>query len=289
MDSAMQSEPNAVGRSLARSRLSSWWASRYGARLLLEIGICGGLLVVYRAIRMVNKTDLGDAFRNAHEIVRLERSLGLPFEDNIQRWLIDHELIVKGLNWYYILFHFPMAIGLLLWLYLWHGDRYRGFRNLMAYVTFSALLIHLVYPLAPPRMMAGFVDTMERYGPSIYDPNALRGAANQIAAMPSLHFGWAMIVAIAVITVARSSWRWLILLHPALMALAIIGTANHWWMDAAAAAILILGGIAVWRFVAAWIGDRQWSWAKLRFETSAGIAQLEAFANAPAEQPCVGD
>ncbi|HWL42526.1 MAG TPA: phosphatase PAP2 family protein [Ilumatobacter sp.] len=270
----------------ARSRVRSWWGGRYGARLLVEIGICGGLLMIYRAIRMLNKTDLREAFRNAHEIVRLEQSLGMPFEDDIQRWLIEHELIIKGLNWYYILFHFPVAIALLLWLYLWHGDRYRGFRNLMAFVTFAALVIHLVYPLAPPRMMANFVDTMEAVGPNIYPPNALKGAANQLAAMPSLHFGWAMIEAIAVISVARSRWRWLILLHPALMTLAIIGTANHWWMDAAAAAVLILGAIAVWRVVAAWIGDRRWSWAKFRFETGAGIAQLEAFANEPTTQPC---
>lgn len=274
---------------VAPSRVYTWWTGRYGARMLFEIAICGGLLMIYRAIRMVNKTDLRDAFSNAHEVVRLERSLGMPFEDNIQRFLIEHELIVKGLNWYYILFHFPIAIALLLWLYLWHGDRYRGFRNLMAYVTFSALLIHLVYPLAPPRMMAGFVDTMEAFGPNIYPPNALKGAANQIAAMPSLHFGWAMIEAIAVISVARTAWRWLILLHPALMTLAIIGTANHWWIDAAAAAVLILGGIAVWRAASVWIGDRHWSWTKFRFETQAGIAQLEAFANEPSSQPCRAD
>ena len=71
----------------------------------------------------------------------------------------------------------------------------------MAFVTFVALVIHLVFPLAPPRMMTGFVDTMREFGPNIYPKNALDGAANQIAAMPSLHFGWAMIAAIAVITV----------------------------------------------------------------------------------------
>lgn len=271
------------------SRLRAWWSGRYGARLLVEVAICGALLMIYRGIRMISKTNLADAFRNAHEVIRLERSLGMPFEDDIQRWLIEHELIVRGLNWYYILFHFPVAIGLLLWLYLWHGDRYRGFRNLMAYVTFSALVIHLIYPLAPPRMMTGFVDTMEWLGPNIYPANAVKGAANQIAAMPSLHFGWAMIAAIAVISVARSRWRWLILLHPALMGLAIVGTANHWWIDGAAAGILILGGIAVWRAAAAWIGDRHWSWTKFRFETKAGIAQLEAFANEPASHPCRAD
>ncbi len=84
------------------------------------------------------------------------------------------------LNHYYILFHFPTAIALLLWLYLRHPDRYLPFRNLMAVVTFAALVIHLVFPLAPPRMMTGFVDTMP-IRPEHLPENTLDGAANQIA------------------------------------------------------------------------------------------------------------
>jgi len=273
--------PPAAASLTERSRLARWWTGRYGLQLLFEIAFCGGLLMLYRAIRLVNKGDLRTAFANTREIVRLEHSLGMPFEDNIQRLLLDHEWIVKSLNWYYILFHFPLAIGMLLWLYLWHGDRYKAFRNLMAFVTFAALVIHLVYPLAPPRMMTGFVDTMAEFGPNIYPPNAVKGAANQIAAMPSLHFGWAMIESIAVVSVLKSRWRWLIVVHPFLMALAIIATANHWWIDAAAAGVIILGAIAAWRVLKAWVGDRHWSWTRLRFETDAAIARLERYANAP--------
>ena len=274
MGTAVRARGGGVSGSLA-----AWWRSRYGARLLFEIAICAGLLVIYRAIRTVNKTDLRTAFANASDVVRLESWLGLPFEDNLQRWLLDHPTLIKLLNHYYIWFHFPAAIGLLLWMYLRHQDRYYVVRNLMAFVTFSALIIHLLYPLAPPRMMSGFVDTMREYGPSIYPKNALDGAANQIAAMPSLHFGWAMIEAMTVIWVLKSRWRFLIVIHPILMALSIIATANHWWIDAAAAALLIIAGIVVWRSITAWIGDRHWSWTRMRFQTEAGIEQLETLAN----------
>jgi hypothetical protein len=260
--------------------VASWWRSRYGRQLLIEIGIVGGLLMTYRAIRTVNKSDFRAAFSHARKIVRFEEWLGLPFEDNLQRFLLDHPTIIKLLNHYYIWFHFPAAIALLLWLYLRHPERYRGFRNLMAFVTFTGLVMHLVFPLAPPRMMAGFVDTMQTFGPSIYSPNALDGAANQIAAMPSLHFGWAMIEAIAVIMVLKSRWRWVIVIHPALMVLSILATANHWWIDAAAAGVLVIVAIGVWRFAARWIGDRHWSWTRLRFQTAAGIERLESHANA---------
>ena len=143
------------------------------------------------------------------------------------------------MNHYYLWFHFPVAIGLLAWLYWRHNDHYFYIRRLMAVVTFVALVIHVAYPLAPPRMMHGFVDTMFRYGPSIYTRNTLEGAANQIAAMPSLHFGWAVIAAMAVVQVNRSRWRYVAVLHPFLMGTAIVATANHWWVDAAAAGLII--------------------------------------------------
>jgi len=245
----------------------SWWRGRYGRQFLVELAICGGLFIAYRTIRVFTRTDLRAAFANARDIVRLEQWLGLPFEDNLQAFLLDHPTIIKLLNHYYVWFHFPTVIALLLWLYLRHPGRYRPVRNLLAFVTFAALLIHLVFPLAPPRMMTGFgfVDTMQIFGPSIYPQNALQGAANQIAAMPSLHFGWALIEAIAVVMTLTSRWRYVVIAHPVLMTLAIIATGNHWWIDAAAAAFLVLAGIGGWRVAARWVGDREWSWSRLRF------------------------
>ena len=261
--------------------VAGWWRSRYGAQMLFEIAIVAALLMIYRSIRTLNRTDLGTAFSNARDIVRFESWLGLPFEDDLQSFLLDHPSLIKALNHYYVWFHFPTAIALLLWLYLRHSHAYRSFRNLMAFSTFTGLIIHLLFPLAPPRMMDGFVDTMARYGPEIYPRNPLDGAANQIAAMPSLHFAWAMIAAIAVVSVLSSPWRWLVVVHPVLMTLSIIATANHWWIDAAAAALLVVAGIALWRVLTRWVGDRRWSWAAMRFQAGDGIRKLEDLANEP--------
>ena len=219
--------------------LASWWRSRYGLRLLLEVGLVVGLLLTYMRVRQFTRGDLRAAFRNTREVMQFERWIGLPFEDNLQRALLQHPELVRFLNHYYLWFHFPVAIGLLIWLYWRHNDHYFYIRRLMAVVTFVALVIHVAFPLAPPRMMPGFVDTMFRYGPSIYTRNTLEGAANQIAAMPSLHFGWAVIAAMAVVHVNRSRWRYVAVLHPILMATAIVATANHWWVDAAAAGLII--------------------------------------------------
>ena len=63
------------------------------------------------------------------------------------------------------------------------------------------------------------------------------------------------------------------------MTLSIIATANHWWIDAAAAAVLVLAAIAGWRVLKVWAGDRRWSWTRMRFQAADGVDQLETLAN----------
>jgi hypothetical protein len=111
----------------------------------------------------------------------------------------------------------------------------------LAAVTAAALVLHLLFPLAPPRMLAatGLVDTARVYGPSVYGSPATDSLSNQFAAMPSLHFGWALMVAVGLIVATRSRWRRLWLLHPALTLLVIVGTANHYWLDAIVATGLL--------------------------------------------------
>ncbi|MDB0005937.1 phosphatase PAP2 family protein [Ilumatobacteraceae bacterium] len=220
------------------SRLKAWWTSRAGGPFIAELAIASGLLLMYRGVRSFTRTDLSDAFRHARLVVELEHWLGAFIEDDIQSMLLHHPDLIRGLNHYYLWMHFPIAVGLLLWAYCRHPQKYSVVRTEMALLTFAALVLHVVFPLAPPRMMPGFVDTMMRFGPSIYPRSALEGTANQIAAMPSLHFGWALLAALWFLRLTAGRLRTLVLVHPAVMLLAIIATANHWWIDAAAAALL---------------------------------------------------
>jgi hypothetical protein len=63
--------------------------------------------------------------------------------------------------------------------------------------------------------------------------------ADEFSAMPSVHVGWALIVAIAVITVSRSRWRWLTAAYPVLTLLVVVVTANHFWLDGIVAGLLV--------------------------------------------------
>jgi len=85
----------------------------------------------------------------------------------------------------------------------------------------------------------GFVDTGELLGQSVYSSPAAQSMSNQFAAMPSLHVGWALAVAIAVIGATTSRWRWLWLIHPALTLLVVVVTGNHYWLDALVATALL--------------------------------------------------
>jgi hypothetical protein len=108
--------------------------------------------------------------------------------------------------------------------------------------------MHLLYPLAPPRMLPqhGFVDTGVRFGQSVYGPVAgSDGLANQFAAMPSLHFGWALGVALALAAVTAGRLRLLWFVHPAATFIVIVVTANHFWLDGLVAAVLVGVAIAV--------------------------------------------
>jgi len=168
-----------------------------------------------------------------------ERVLYLPSETDLQRLILPHPLLVQACNYYYDILHFPLLGACLIWLYTRHRADYPRIRTTVALFTGISLLIQLI-PVAPPRLLAstGMVDTAVQYGQSVY---AWGGGfnADEFSAMPSVHVGWALIVAIAVITVSRSRWRWLAAAYPVLTLLVVVVTANHFWLDGIAAGLLV--------------------------------------------------
>ncbi|MGH3125514.1 MAG: phosphatase PAP2 family protein, partial [Streptosporangiaceae bacterium] len=68
-----------------------------------------------------------------------------------------------------------------------------------------------------------------------------------LSAMPSVHVGWSLLVALVVVQVSRSRWRWLALGYPVFTLLAVVVTANHFWLDGIAAAALLALALAVQR------------------------------------------
>ncbi|MGX1567298.1 phosphatase PAP2 family protein [Streptomyces sp. NPDC055506] len=215
--------------------------------LVRELLLVAGLFLVYKFGRQLATGHTGEAFHNARRVWDFERAVHLPGEGAVQSLLLHGDGLAHVANTYYAAVHFPATVAFLVWLYLRRPAHYVWARRVLAAVTAAALALHLLFPLAPPRMLAatGLVDTARVYGPSVYGDPTTDSLSNQFAAMPSLHFGWALMVAIGLIVATRSRWRLLWLLHPLLTLLVIVGTANHYWLDAIVATALLGLALAV--------------------------------------------
>ncbi|MBF6337168.1 inositol phosphorylceramide synthase [Nocardia abscessus] len=222
-----------------------------GGEALGQLLLITVLYLGYRAGRLVTADHTGRAMVNAHGLLGLERRLGLPDEQQVQALFLHRDFLAVPANFYYAGAHFTVAVGVLLWLWMFRPEHYRWTRNLMAALTGAALLVHMLVPLAPPRMLPdrGFVDLAALYGQSVYGETDSGGLSNQFAAMPSLHVGWALLLGVAVVAATRTPWRWLALAHPALTTLVVVGTANHYWLDALVAVVLLAVAAALHPFV----------------------------------------
>lgn len=227
--------------------------------LLGQAALLASLIGLYFAGRDLAKSpgQVAQAFDNAHRLWDLQRFANLPSELSVQQWLLDHPTIAQTANAYYAGVHFPFTAAAVVWLYLRRRPVYAWIRAVLVTMTGLGLVLTFAFPLAPPRMMTdlGFTDVAAQFGQSVYGEPG-RDAANQFAAMPSLHVGWALAVGIALVAAGATWARWLWLLHPAVTIVVVVGTANHYWADCLVAAALLLLGVAAHAAVGWRPGDR---------------------------------
>ncbi|MFJ8739000.1 phosphatase PAP2 family protein [Embleya sp. NPDC127516] len=215
-----------------------------------ELFLVALLFGVYKLGRGLASGETGTAFSNAKQLLTMQKDLRLPDEAAIQDWFMQSHAAVTFCNKYYAYVHFPATVAFLLWLWIRHREHYKWVRNILAMMTGAALIIHILVPLAPPRKMPGFTDTGMDAGDSPYSGAGAK-IANQFAAMPSLHVGWAVVVALGVAAVwhtagsGRKVASWAVWLHPAITLLVVVVTANHYWMDAVVAVLLMIFALAV--------------------------------------------
>ena len=212
-----------------------------------EAALLFGLYALWQFAGSFTVMGTSGAIPRARWLWQAERFLHLPSETALQQPFLSHPLLVQASNLYYDILHFPLLGACLIWLYARHRASYPHVRTTVALFTGVSLLIQLI-PVAPPRLLpgTGMIDTAVRYGQSVY---AWSGGfdADEFSAMPSVHVGWALIVAIAVITVSRSRWRWLAAAYPVLTLLVVVVTANHFWLDGIVAGLLVVLVLVVQR------------------------------------------
>ena len=199
-----------------------------------------GLFALWQLAGSLSVVGPAGALARARWIWHFEQAVGLQSEAAVQRGFLPHPLLIQFFNLYYDVLHFPVLIGCMIWLFVRHRDRYRELRTTLVALTGLCLLVQLM-PVAPPRMLAetGMVDTGILYHQSVYS-NVAGFDPDQLSAMPSVHVGWAILVAIVIIRTLKSRWRWLAVLYPVLTTLAVVVTANHFWLDGIVAGLLLV-------------------------------------------------
>jgi len=237
--------------SLTVAAVAASWSRRprlmTAAGFAREAAVLFALFGLWQFVGGVGRMSPDGALSRGQWLWHAERVLRMPSETVLQRAFLPHPLIVEAFNLYYAGLHFAVVIACLIWVFVWHRRQYPRVRTTLVLFTAAALLIQFI-PVAPPRMLAqdGMVDTALRYGQSVYGSVAGFNA-DQLSAMPSVHVGWSLLAALVIVEVSRSRWRWLALAYPVLTLLAVVVTANHYWLDGVAAALLLALALIVQR------------------------------------------
>jgi hypothetical protein len=228
------------------SRVREFLARRDGvAQLAVVLGAFGA----YEVARLGMEPNWAQAFANANRIMSLERVLGFAWEQSLQRAFLALPDVVAALNIFYFVGHFLFTGIFFVWLYRRSRDGFTGFRDGFLAATALAVVIHWLYPTAPPRLAGvGLEDTLLMLSGIDIGSQTSSALSNPVAAVPSLHAAYALGVGIGMMRFARSHLvRLAGALYPPLVVLTIVVTGNHFLLDAVAGMAVLGAGFLLVR------------------------------------------
>jgi PAP2 superfamily len=219
---------------MLRWRRPVWWQ---------EIAIIAFGYWLYTLGRNAIPEQATIARRHGRSIQHLQEILHLNWELSFNHFVAANEWLAQTMDYYYATLHFILTPTVMVWLFVRRPHVYRGARTVLITTTMLGLLGFYLFPTAPPRLLPGYryVDTVLKFHTwgSLADPN-IAEHSNQFAAMPSLHIGWALWCGFSIFACARRLWvRLLALAYPVGTLVVIVGTANHFILDAVGGAIIV--------------------------------------------------
>jgi PAP2 superfamily len=215
---------------------------------LVQLAIVLLAVGAYEAARLALHPDWPVALENARRIAGWERDTGLAWEAPVQDALLGRlPGVVVLLNAFYLGAHFLVTGLFFVWLYRRSPPGFRVFRNAFLAATGLALIVAWRFPTAPPRVAGlGVVDTLRHFSDIDIGSPGTSGLTDPVAAVPSLHAGWAIGVAVGVAVYSGSrKARALVLLYPAAVIFTILATGNHFVLDALAGALAMALGFGL--------------------------------------------
>ncbi|MFE2231524.1 phosphatase PAP2 family protein [Streptomyces sp. NPDC059442] len=225
------------------ARRPRWWA---------ELSLIAVVYAAYSGGRLLARGDTGGAVEHGLAILRLEQALHLNAEHPLNRLFTSTPALGIPADFAYASLHYLVTPAVLVWLFRRRPGRYRAARTWLMLSTLLGLVGFTLLPTCPPRLLDaghGFVDTMAQFsaygwwGAEASAPRGMGGMTNQYAAMPSLHVGWALWCGVMLWRHGRTPlFRALGVAYPLLTVIVVMGTANHYFLDAVAgAAVMGLG------------------------------------------------
>ena len=216
-----------------------------------ELFIVLGGYLLFMSVRKVLVTDIEEvAIENAGKLIAFETSRGFFWEPQIQDWAIQGgQWMMELFNWLYIITFVPAILAIALGYYVYDRDRYFYYRSIILLSLAVALVVFSLFPLAPPRMMDGFVDSIKAYGPAWFDVRDDLSYYNIFAAMPSLHFAWSTLLGVLLFRHGGGVLKVLGVLYPTATLASIIVTGNHYIMDAVVSGVMIVATYLIYRIV----------------------------------------
>jgi hypothetical protein len=211
-----------------------------------------GAYAVYLLVRRAVVTAEGRqaAAENAERVVALERRLGLHVEPDLQALLLPRRRLVAVLNVAYVTLNVGLTVGWLIRLFRRRHPDFHRLRRAAALATLGAQPVFLFFPVAPPRTLDHFVDTIADVSGVDLDVGLISKLYDPIAAMPSIHVTYAVVTAAGIAeTSSSAAARALAPAYPPLVALVVFTTANHYVLDAIAGAALGLAALRVARML----------------------------------------
>ncbi|MEA2133768.1 MAG: hypothetical protein QOC68_1677 [Solirubrobacteraceae bacterium] len=211
-----------------------------------ELFLFLGAYVAYSMSRYVSVGDLTTATDHAEWIVSLQQSIGVNVESSVQSAL-SGTAVIWILNQLYLAAQLVVVPGTLILLYRRNHDVYVRLRNTVLATWLIAMPIYALFPVAPPRLAhVGLIDTITQGGGVRLDSALTTSFYNPLAAVPSLHAGFALAVGVALAAAATRPWlKALALSWAPIIGLAVVATGNHFLFDIAAGVAVTVAGYVV--------------------------------------------
>lgn len=212
-----------------------------------EIALVGACYLIFALVKnLTDPSPVLKAVSNGWGVMRFESALALDQESFIQQIIGRVSLgALIALTYFYAVGMWLGLAGTAIILFVKNRLAYINLRRVFVLTMVFGAVVFALYPLAPPRFMPGLglTDTVTLLG---LDPAPTSDSAisyNRFAAMPSLHYAWALLVMVGAFKLGGFWIKTLGFTYQALMFVAIIATGNHYVLDAVAGAVLLVVAI----------------------------------------------